>query len=169
MKKMSCTLFLAVFAVNVEAATYYVSPAGNDGNTGTSLETPFLTPQHCAEVAVAGDTCYLRGGAYRSSGTILVPPRSGTVGVPIVFKKYLSEVPMFSVPLKIDGVYGIDISSSSWIVIDGLRIAGGEFGIVLRDGASHNQLLNNDVSMGYRGGIDIERASTSNLIKGNKV
>src|SRR5262249_5552929 len=169
MKNIFCTLFLPAFAGNVEAATYYVPPAGNDRNAGTSLETPFRTPQHCADIAVAGDTCYFRGGVYRSSRTILVTPRSGTTGVPIVFKNYVSEMPVFSVPLKTDGVYGIDLSNTSWIVIEGLRIVGGEFGIVLRDSSSHNQLLNNDVSRGYRGGIDIEQASSSNLIKGNKV
>ncbi|WP_369147899.1 RICIN domain-containing protein [Streptomyces sp. R44] len=79
---------LATAAVGLAAApaaaagtTYYVSPTGRDSNPGSS-SSPFKTIQRCADVAVGGDTCLIRGGTYRETVT---PPRSGTSTAPITF------------------------------------------------------------------------------------
>nr|WP_322497024.1 DUF1565 domain-containing protein [Chloroflexus sp.] len=61
------------------ATGYYVSPTGNDANPGTFAQ-PFRTIQKCAEVATAGDTCYIRAGVYRET---VRPSNSGTSGAPI--------------------------------------------------------------------------------------
>ena len=46
------------------AATYYVSPGGNDSNPGTTPETPFKTIQSAAYKAIAGDTVFIMAGTY---------------------------------------------------------------------------------------------------------
>jgi len=47
------------------SATYYVDTKGNDANNGTSLNTPFKTIQKSMNLAIAGDTVYVREGVYR--------------------------------------------------------------------------------------------------------
>jgi len=47
-----------------ETATYYVSPAGNDNNPGTSTELPWRTIQKAANTVLAGDVVSIREGIY---------------------------------------------------------------------------------------------------------
>lgn len=86
--------------------SYYVSPNGDDANAGT-LATPFRTVQKCAEVAQAGDTCYLRAGTYRETVTV---PRSGAAGQPIVFASYPGELATLS---------GADVITATWAISTG--------------------------------------------------
>ena len=53
-------------------AIYHVSKQGSDRAAGTA-EQPFLTINHAAAVAVAGDTVVVHGGEYRE----WVDPRNG--------------------------------------------------------------------------------------------
>ncbi len=48
------------------SATYFVSMDGADSNPGT-LQAPFRTIQHAANVMDPGDTAYIRGGTYRET------------------------------------------------------------------------------------------------------
>src|SRR5207302_1145907 len=54
---------------NVAAQTYYVSPTGNDLNSG-SIDYPFLTIQKAFLLAAPGVTVYLRSGIYNLSSTL---------------------------------------------------------------------------------------------------
>ena len=47
-------------------ATWYVSPSGDDINSGTSAAYPFKTPQHAVNAAVTGDTVQIGAGSYRA-------------------------------------------------------------------------------------------------------
>ena len=61
-----CAFMLIPVMVSVaRAATYYVSPTGNDSASGTEEALPFRTIQRAASVMRAGDTCLIRGGIYR--------------------------------------------------------------------------------------------------------
>jgi hypothetical protein len=73
------TLLLATVAVGVlpvmtQAATYYVSTTGSDGNTPVQAQNP-LTPWRTLTASVpklvCGDTLYVRGGNYTTESTIL--------------------------------------------------------------------------------------------------
>ena len=59
-------LFLLTVSANAQAATWYVSPSGNDGNSG-SVSTPFKTIPAAIEAANPGDEILLRGGNYTSN------------------------------------------------------------------------------------------------------
>ena len=61
------------------AADYYVSPTGNDANTGTAA-APLRTVQAGVKKAVAGDTVRVKPGTYRESVTLST---SGTSTKPI--------------------------------------------------------------------------------------
>lgn len=62
--------------------TYYVSEVhGDDQNQGTK-ELPFKTIQKAADLALPGDTVFVREGIYRER---VSPPRGGKEGSPIVY------------------------------------------------------------------------------------
>jgi hypothetical protein len=51
------------------ATEYYVATTGSDANAGT-IDRPFATLQKGHDVAIAGDTVWIRGGTYtRVTGT----------------------------------------------------------------------------------------------------
>lgn len=56
----------AFFAVSASAsaATYYISPTGNDNNAGTK-SAPFKSIMKAETAVSAGDTVYIRGGVYK--------------------------------------------------------------------------------------------------------
>jgi pectin methylesterase-like acyl-CoA thioesterase len=57
-------------ATRLSAATYYIAPSGNDGNSGT-LSAPFATIQKAVTAASSGnDTIYLRAGTYNQGTNI---------------------------------------------------------------------------------------------------
>lgn len=70
-----------LLGVALHAAEYSVSPAGDDGNPGTSA-APFRTLAKACAAAMAGDTVYLGEGVYRE---VLRPARSGEAARPIRF------------------------------------------------------------------------------------
>jgi len=45
-----------IVCATASAATYYVSPEGNDRNSGTSEDRPFRVVQHAIDRMQAGDT-----------------------------------------------------------------------------------------------------------------
>lgn len=61
------------------AADYYVSPSGNDGNTG-SVGSPWQTLQYAVDQLQAGDVLHVGAGSYNEKITLNV---SGTAGNPI--------------------------------------------------------------------------------------
>ena len=73
---MACLLVMG----RVLAAEYYVTPTGNDFNTGTKAQ-PWATLEKAA-TAGAGDTVYLGAGTYRE---VLRPGKSGEAGKPVRF------------------------------------------------------------------------------------
>jgi hypothetical protein len=64
---MLCPL---IFASAASAATYYVSPQGNDRNPGTSEERPMQMVQHAVDRMRAGDTLVLLDGVYTGTLTL---------------------------------------------------------------------------------------------------
>jgi len=67
--------------------SFYVDPAGNDANSGTSAASPWRTIAKVNALAFApGDTVYFkRGGIWRET---LEPHRGGTPGRPVTFTGY---------------------------------------------------------------------------------
>ncbi|MFM1792744.1 MAG: hypothetical protein RLZZ252_1098, partial [Bacteroidota bacterium] len=60
------TLLLAIFALALHGADFYVSKTGSDANSGAS-GTPFLTINKALSSASAGDNIYIGTGAYSES------------------------------------------------------------------------------------------------------
>jgi hypothetical protein len=106
--------FLTAFGITDAAgSTYYVATNGFDTNSGT-LARPFNTIQKAANVAVAGDTVYVRAGTYYE--TVLFP-NSGTSGKPIVFKNYNNEDVIVSAADKVTG-WTLDTGKIYWAPVN---------------------------------------------------
>lgn len=93
MKKVLIILFLIVGSW-LNAATYYVSTTGNNGNPGT-ITQPWATWAYAfTNASVVGhDTVYIRGGTYSITGGISIS-RSGTSGNYICYFAYPGETPI---------------------------------------------------------------------------
>jgi hypothetical protein len=110
------------------AATYYVAPHGDDADPG-SKSRPFATWQKGHDVAIAGDTIYLRGGVYRVSAHrrqgVDMRGRRGKPGAPIRMWAYPGERPVLDCRgLSYDsGMYGI-LLEEDWWHFRGLTIRG---------------------------------------------
>lgn len=69
-----CVLMVSLMLAAVgEAANYHVATHGMDTATGT-VQAPFKTIQHTADIMQPGDTCIVHGGTYREW---VKPPRGG--------------------------------------------------------------------------------------------
>ena len=78
-------LFLSTFT---EGKTLYVSVDGNDNKQGTQSD-PFKSISQASKLAEPGDTIFVMNGIYRER---VAPPKSGTEGKPITYKKVNSSV-----------------------------------------------------------------------------
>jgi hypothetical protein len=112
------------------AKDYYVATTGSDANAGT-VDQPFATLQKGHDVAVAGDTVYIRGGTYRittpaASGAGIRITKSGTSDTNrIKFWAYPGEIPLFDfsgMTISTTGyTHGI-VVTGSWLHFKGLEI-----------------------------------------------
>ncbi len=179
----------------VYAADYYVSPTGNDSDSG-SLANPFATIGKAVSTVSAGDTIYLRGGQHNYSSTVSIS-KSGTSGNLITLQAYQDEVPVIDFTATGTGTRGIDLGGSYWHFYDfiiqyagdnGLYIDGTnntvelitarwneDSGIQLHTGAADNLILNCDSYENYDPGNHGENADgfatkfglgTGNILRG---
>lgn len=98
-------LCLLLFATPIHATTWYVSPTGNDAQTGR-IDAPFASIQRAQTAAQPGDTVYLRGGVYQMAVSqvaqykdiwayVHLMNKSGLPGAPIRYWAYPGELPVF--------------------------------------------------------------------------
>ncbi len=91
MKKV-LALLLSFLSITVYARTYYLSPSGNDSNSGT-INSPFFTLNKAWTMLSAGDTVYLRGGIYRYPSSQHLTAKNGTEKLQIKIWAYPGEKP----------------------------------------------------------------------------
>lgn len=123
-------------------ATLYVSPSGNDSNSGRSASSPLRTVTKAASMVRPGDVVYLRGGVYPMEVKFRT---SGTASNKIVWASYPGE----------------------WAIFDGgSRRKGVDMDRVWVDGADHNVFANFEVRNGPRQGIYVINGANDNLFTG---
>ncbi len=106
-------------AAQLSAATYYVSNAGNNSNSGLSLPQAFLTLQKGADVAVAGDTVLVADGTYAGFD---FRNKNGTGANRVVFQTIGSNALINqSGPIRNDG---INIENADYVTVDGFIVNG---------------------------------------------
>jgi hypothetical protein len=80
-------LLACLLPLVVPAATYFVSPAGDDASPGSAAK-PFRTIQHAVDLLQPGDTCFVRAGTYRETVKL---EKKGTAAQPIRIRAYPGE------------------------------------------------------------------------------
>ena len=115
MKQILMLLFITFNAI-VSAATYYVSPSGNNSNAGT-LNSPFKTINYGISKLIAGDILYVRNGIYYERVTVY--GHDGVKSNPVIISAYPGESPI------IDGT-GITNSSLIYIPSNYVHLVGFE-------------------------------------------
>ena len=141
------TLFIITFLflspTSIHAANYYVSPNGNDNNSG-SISSPWRTIQYAASPesgVIGGDTVYIREGTYYES---IEQRIAGSPGRLITYTNYPNESPMIG---DSEGDRRWRIIDKSYIRIEGLMFKDYSGGGILI-GADNNdvrtvQIVNN--------------------------
>ncbi|MGJ8693189.1 MAG: right-handed parallel beta-helix repeat-containing protein [Thalassotalea sp.] len=114
-KKSLLALSLIALIPTAIAADIYVSKTGNDDADG-SLATPYLSINKAAQIAVAGDTVFIREGTYNET---LKPSNSGAENSPITFQSYENEKVIITAMETVNGwqldqanIYVADITNS---------------------------------------------------------
>jgi len=122
MKKPFFLLFLLGLSIKTLAINYYVSPFGNDNDTGESSTNPFRTLQHAANISLAGDTIFAMNGLYSStSGPVLNITGSGTPEGYITFKAMPGHKPRITASGNVWNAVSIN---GSYIVLEGFELIG---------------------------------------------
>lgn len=116
--------------------TYYVSPNGNDTNTG-SKEEPFLSLGKAQNILSAGDTVYVRGGTFLITekqinnysdiwASVIELSKSGKKNKRINYWAYPNEKPIFDFSAIKPSNYRIKAFNitGSWIHIKGIAVVG---------------------------------------------
>ncbi len=129
--------------------SYYVSPLGNDNNTGLSLTNAWKTIQKAANELQAGDTVFIKEGIYKE---IVIPANSGTKNNYITYTTYADDTVIIdgtsfsNAYLKYSDKGIFDIKSKSYINVVGLTIRNSNGGgIMCRYGSSHINIKNNTI------------------------
>jgi hypothetical protein len=100
-------LILSIFIGVIQAANeIYVSPSGLDTNDGNAISVPVLTITRCAELAGSGGTCFLRGGRYFISESVVLTGYSN-----LNLLAYNNEIPIIDGTAKIQGGWTLKTSS----------------------------------------------------------
>ena len=142
-------VLLTLTTLPAAAATYYVSPSGNDSAVG-SRSAPFRTVQRGIKALKASDTLILRAGTYAEGD--LTPP-SGVAGAPTTIRAEAGERPILQPNNRAIDTIILFLADRSHITIDGLILDGGspsgervtQFPVATQRGTSHLALLNSEV------------------------
>ena len=131
------------------AATYHVSSAGSNGNSGLSLPAAWATLQHAADVAVAGDSVIVHDGTYQG---FVAMDNSGTPTAPIVFTALGNDV-LIDQPCTYNNLDGINVENVEWVVIEGFEVVGMPRTGIRSALSDHVTLRYNTCSDNYKWGI----------------
>ncbi len=145
-----------------EAAEYYVSPSGHDGNAG-SFAAPWRTLQKAAATLQAGDRVSIEDGVY-PGGVIHRTP--GRRGAPIVYKALRRAAVIEGSGIQAQDAFFID--QADHVILDGLEVREAQRAGVHVRLADHVQILNGVFANNRVWGIFSQFANDL-LIDGNKV
>ncbi|SHJ13190.1 Por secretion system C-terminal sorting domain-containing protein [Tangfeifania diversioriginum] len=174
-KRIYSILFSMILVASftmANAATYYLSPTGNDTSGDGSIGSPWFTLNKAWTVIKAGDTIYLRGGTYEYNSRQTLSGKNGSSGNNIHVFAYPNETPAltksssFTTPSWPVTLIYLQGDYTHW---KGIEIFGFEqatatiwYGMCLRN--SNNNILEQINSHHNGHGLMIRDASTNNLV-----
>ena len=160
-------LFL-IITFNINADNYFVSPNGNDSNSGT-IQKPFKTINKALTVLNSGDTLYFREGIYPYGNKITI---SGEKDKPITFEPYQNEKVIFQGPYPKNKKYNIHqnhakgtfLVTGDYLVFKNFEFTGGINGIYVKSNASYNRFENLSIHDNYFSSLVLADGANHNLI-----
>ncbi len=148
----------AIFPQVSHAATYYVSPTGNDttGTGGTS--SPWKTISHATGLMSAGDTLILKSGTYLTSSNSacenIISPPSGTAGNYTTIKaeeNFMAIIDGQNFTEYTSCPYPIYLNNKSYVKIDGIKVVNSSSETAIRfANSSYIKLLRTSIKNGAR-------------------
>lgn len=128
--------------------TYYVSGTGSDHATGLTELTAFRNLQKAADLVQAGDTVFVMNGTYTGiyANILNLANKHGTADAPITFTAYPGHKPVLEAHKN--NWNAIAVNGCSYIVIDGLTLAGARDKITLEYALQEKTNLNNPATSG---------------------
>ena len=145
MRKFLFLVFL-IYATNLAATTYYISPTGSDSNSGTSPSTAWATFSHADSVVRPGDTVIVLNGTYVQAFSLY---HGGAAGSPITYQaqnKWRAVIAPTSAQVDAQQASGSGVIvwvRSSYITMDGFELVGPSDGT-----AGHGYILYGTSSTG---------------------
>src|SRR5687768_2351759 len=119
--RLYLTLFAFYFFPAASMAiTYYISPAGSNSNTGTSVTNPWQTISKINNKNFVGDTILFFGGSTFSGNISFTSADKGTSTKPIVIGSYGTG----KATISSDNSYGISIYNAGGFKIKNLIFKG---------------------------------------------
>ncbi len=118
-------------SAKARADDYYVAASNSDDSYPGTIDQPFATLQHAADVAEGGDTVYIRAGIYeittpKTSSAGVTFTKSGTSDTNrIKFWAYEGEVPIFdfaNMTISTTGYTHGFVVTGSWLHFRGLEL-----------------------------------------------
>ncbi|MCP4650106.1 MAG: hypothetical protein GY853_08535 [PVC group bacterium] len=136
-----CSIVAIVQADSLFAATYYLSPSGNDGSGDGSYNNAWRTFSHANSVMSGGDTLIYKNGIYDYSGSNIVDPVSGSDGAPTYILAETDGGVIIDgggsrIPINITG-------SHSYITVQGIYGRESNDGVIVISGADDANRVNN--------------------------
>lgn len=119
---MKRAVFFVCFlgATLVHAATFHVSPGGNDVPEGGGAESPWRTIYYSLQRISPGDTLYLQPGATFVESVYIAPDMGGEPGAPITITSDPANRPVIHPPST--GGHAINVYNAAWLRFENLRV-----------------------------------------------
>ena len=124
MKKL-LIISILLCSLSLSATKYYLSPNGNDSNSGT-INSPFFNLSKVWTLISAGDTVYMRGGTYSYTSQQVMTGKNGTSGNMIKVWAFPGETPVIKKgsPYSYNDSYGYGCYfSGNYVYFKGLDIS----------------------------------------------
>jgi len=152
------------------AATYYVSPNGNDSNNGSEAN-PFKTVSKGISLAQAGDTLEVASGIYSNFSI----SKSGNAGYPITIHGNNSRIENVQTAINLSGSYlkvsGFEVSNttSHAVLISGKNIIFSDF--IVRNSVLENMGNNGSCSGsgGWGSGLKVMLGGENITLQNGKI
>jgi hypothetical protein len=142
-------------------ATYYISPSGNNGNSGLSPSQPWQTVSKVNSIALQpGDAALFLGGATHDNANLNIY-HSGSAGNPIYFSSYGSPDPAI---FNANSGSGISITNTGYLSISNLVLIGS--GIATSQVAGLNLYADGTVPQSSLQSVFISNLSVSGFKQG---
>lgn len=167
MKKILITI-ITVFTLiiqNIAQTNYFVSPSGNDNNSGLSLNLSWQTIQKATNTLQAGDSVFIKSGVYNERIQIT---NSGNQNNPITYIAFPGDTPVIDgTGISLGWWGGLSDIEADYITIQGLKLINSDFAAIFVSNSRNIIIKNNKTLHSKSSGIYVH--NSSNILADNNL